>query len=268
MNHYIISLKNSEARRHHIQSVMDGMGLSFEFFDAAVGHDTSMLDNLQKNIDVASFKSNGEMGCAISHLALYKKIITQKEYAAVILEDDIVLSPHFLSILEELKSIVTSNTLLMLGCGSSIGLSYTTSGAMSFFAKKQKGTFGTLYAPREPLMGTFGYIIGNETAQKLWDYASPISMPSDILLNQAPALGISYWALENPIVWPHFEAFESLIRSSHYTLENHNTWRDRLYLFKKTAQFLIKDLFKRYFCGKKYRKHGYIAFLKQPNRIV
>lgn len=253
----IISLARSTERRNYVENIMKKNHLEFSFYDAAEGIDTRFEKKISKKIVTSAFKSKGEVGCALSHLALYQELIQSDETMLFIMEDDFELSLDFDIVWKNLKEIDAPNSLIMLGYGCSTTLDYKSSRWVSLFSKKIRKNFINLWYPREPLMGTFAYIIGRDAAQKIFYFVSEINMPSDILLNHAPLLGIDYYAVSNQIVYPNFKDFDSLIRPVHYQ----KSINDRFYIIKKTIIFLAKDFFISIFGPRNKKKHGYIEFV-------
>jgi glycosyl transferase family 25 len=56
----------------------------------------------------------GEIGCAVSHLLVYKKIIENNISRAVVLEDDAKANSNFIAILKALEQIKINNYLIKL----------------------------------------------------------------------------------------------------------------------------------------------------------
>ena len=93
MKIYIINLKTAEAKKQRIKGLLDEMGCEYEFFEAIDG----------SRVDTSKFKASphwmdpyhhthiteGEIGCALSHFMLWKKIVESDIDRAIILEDDV-----------------------------------------------------------------------------------------------------------------------------------------------------------------------------------
>lgn len=116
---YVISLTRATARRQKIKTQLDKHRLKFEFIDATderqgLSKDEIELlgiDNLQKHNNRTS---PGAIGCLISHLRCYKKIIESNANQALILEDDVVLSKDFMPVMEHLIGSSINFYLLQL----------------------------------------------------------------------------------------------------------------------------------------------------------
>jgi glycosyl transferase family 25 len=98
MRIFIISLKTALARRAAVAEQLDGLGLSYQFFDAVTGQDAP---NHFKAIDPTLYRLNtrrepmaNETGCYASHRSLWK-LSAELNEPIVILEDDCRFYPNF-----------------------------------------------------------------------------------------------------------------------------------------------------------------------------
>jgi len=102
---WVINLKRDEARRAFMTYQLDRLGLSFEIVEA--------VDGSQLGPDDLGFYSSklalkyfdrellpGELGCAVSHLRLWEKMVIEDIEEALIFEDDILIGKSFLEILQ------------------------------------------------------------------------------------------------------------------------------------------------------------------------
>ena len=108
MYHFFISDKNNIYRREHVRKQCDKIGLDPVFFDAIMGKDLSKeeLDSVTSNYN---YLTEGEIGCALSHINVLHALLSTDETSVVIFEDDIVFSNHItLDLLKEFKSFVDS----------------------------------------------------------------------------------------------------------------------------------------------------------------
>ena len=88
---------------------MHTMNLPYEFFDATDGRAMDVpshptYDSDKRRQYFGRDLTGGELGCLLSHKNLYQKMIDDNIEAAVILEDDCILSPSFPSVLKELMT--------------------------------------------------------------------------------------------------------------------------------------------------------------------
>lgn len=95
---FVISLKNAKSRRVNIQHQMNGLGLKFSFFDAVEGVNPDVIEENRYLIDQNwREKRRGdpltpsEIGCALSHAFVYKKMIDENLTDAIVIEDDAII---------------------------------------------------------------------------------------------------------------------------------------------------------------------------------
>lgn len=106
MKIYVISLRTSYDRRAVMTEQMKRLSLFFEFVDGIDGKSLSN-DELSKVYDhKKAYRqegrcfTKGEIGAALSHLKVYKKIIEENIPYALILEDDAWLTPSIAKVIE------------------------------------------------------------------------------------------------------------------------------------------------------------------------
>lgn len=95
---FIVSLKNATHRRAAIQSHLDSLGIQFEWFDAIRGDELS--PPYRQQVNPAGNMSPGQLGCYLSHIHIYERIIAQALPVALILEDDTVLHPSLTTLIK------------------------------------------------------------------------------------------------------------------------------------------------------------------------
>ena len=96
MRTFIINLKESTDRRQYMINEMKKTNLEYEFFDAVNGRNIRNIDEIYLREDslkkIRKILTYGEIGCAMSHLLIYKKMIDENIEQALILEDDIIVT--------------------------------------------------------------------------------------------------------------------------------------------------------------------------------
>jgi glycosyl transferase family 25 len=106
---YVINLTHHRKRRDFIQAQLDALGLQFEWIDAIDGHqlkDHEITENYDSRLAheiTGRALSSGEIGCALSHLSIYRKMIEQSIPYAIIFEDDALLGSKFPDIFEHME---------------------------------------------------------------------------------------------------------------------------------------------------------------------
>ena len=111
---YVVNLKKDKDRRKNIIIEIEKQNIkNYEIIDAINGNELS-----NKELDSASYKnknlinpwntkmSPSQVGCALSHIKIYKKFIQTDYNLALILEDDAVFVQNFS---EKLKKLILKN---------------------------------------------------------------------------------------------------------------------------------------------------------------
>ena len=109
MKVFVINLKESEERRSFMAKQLNTHGIAFEFFAAIDGRKLSQKDKAcvcdQKwaRRHIGRDLMSEEIGCALSHLGVYRKIVEEKLPCALVLEDDAHLSSCVKPVLEAVE---------------------------------------------------------------------------------------------------------------------------------------------------------------------
>jgi len=96
---YVISLKDAVERRSLITQHLNALGIEHEIMDAVSG-DALSPEYLQE-INPARNMSPGQIGCYLSHIRLYARIIAQQTPVALVLEDDTVVHTSITSLVTD-----------------------------------------------------------------------------------------------------------------------------------------------------------------------
>lgn len=176
MRTFIINLKESADRRQYMIEEMKKTNLQYEFFDAVSGKDIKNIEEVYDH-EYAVTKAGGplnlgEIGCAMSHLLIYKKMIDENIERALILEDDVIISEKIDEIIKEILEFNLQNSVILLGQSSK---------------KLKKKIYKTKLDPLYTLSkifnsacGTYGYIIDNKAAERLYDFNYPVKYAADM----------------------------------------------------------------------------------------
>jgi glycosyl transferase family 25 len=122
MHIFVINLEKDRARRESIQKQLEELNLSHEFFPGVLGSALSQVElakcynDLKAKWNRGSSLTPAEIGCALSHLGVYREIIRRQLGCALILEDDVILNenlPQYLSQLELLMQKDAAEVILL-----------------------------------------------------------------------------------------------------------------------------------------------------------
>jgi glycosyl transferase, family 25 len=203
---YVINLKHDLARRNHTTTQLNDLGIHFSIIDAVDGNQYSN-EEIYNNNDFEVWKCGalsryllkGEIGCALSHLRIYKKIIDEDIEMACILEDDNEFAGEFKFFLEK-ENLITANwDLLYLGHNSKIPLCETKE-TQSINKKKMDLKEFFIGTPLEIPLGSYAYLIRKETARILLNKAYPLKMPIDVLMGSSSTIGVKIFLISPPCV--------------------------------------------------------------------
>lgn len=101
MQHYVISLAADSDRRQHIGDEFARQGLAFSFFDALNGEAGLSLAQrlgIRVRTDVLSA---GEIGCLMSHIAVWQQALADEQEYIAVFEDDVYLSHQAAQVLDD-----------------------------------------------------------------------------------------------------------------------------------------------------------------------
>ncbi len=103
---WVINLRRSVERRAFIRAQLDSLGLDYELVEAVDGGKLSPQELSATYSPKAALAlidrelTRGEVGCSLSHLRLYQRQIDLGLEEVVILEDDVVVDPSFIEIMD------------------------------------------------------------------------------------------------------------------------------------------------------------------------
>lgn len=222
MKKYLISLDKDQDRRELFFKQYDTQ--DFELFSAinTMEKDNHSLENI---FNVNQFKhhyarntTKGEIGCTLSHLAIYQKIvensnISDDEYS-LICEDDALFADNFECNLNILLSQKVSSDIIILGQSKinsyndiELEINYPTT--FSFLLEKKSDCNYTISYPyKNYFAGTVAYLIKKSAVKKILshtkDYKNTYWLADDFILFEKFGLDIQVvrplLVIENPIL--------------------------------------------------------------------
>ncbi len=92
---FVISLKdNNVQRRNNVVEQLSEIDMPFEFIDAVNGHDLDVGNDTRISPEAHAYRP-GHLGCSLSHMVCYSKVLDENLDFAVILEDDLLIMSRF-----------------------------------------------------------------------------------------------------------------------------------------------------------------------------
>lgn len=116
MKIFVINLEKDKERRHSISQQLKNLGLSYEIVTGVYG---SVLSDQELSVQYDAGKAKwrlgrslvpAEIGCALSHLSVYQKMINEGCESALILEDDVTLPENLSCFLDECNEFLDCQT--------------------------------------------------------------------------------------------------------------------------------------------------------------
>ncbi len=177
MRTFVISLKDAAARRNFMTQQLEKLGIDFEFLDAFYGadyyNDEKYFARKSSRRYEKRLMTPGEIGCALSHQAIYRKMIDENIPYALIFEDDAVISPDILKVLPELEKYIKPNQLITL---AKCDLIYNKNRIHLYDGYYLSKPYMIKYGS---MAQTPGYIITKEAAEKILSINFPVYIPAD-----------------------------------------------------------------------------------------
>lgn len=179
MKIFVINLERSVKRRIAISKQLNNMSLKFEIFNAVDGD--SLSDQIVRELCATSLIEDsinkGQVACALSHIQVYKKMISDGIDVAVVLEDDVVLSASFPQVISEIGKIIKKDEVILLHTqtwdplkGSLKEESKLAAGhKLNYLIPSSKGGFGSSAA----------YVIPSTVAKKMAEGLLPLFTHAD-----------------------------------------------------------------------------------------
>ena len=186
MQIYVINLDYAEERLAAVNKQLSRFGVTYTRIPAVNGRALSQ-DEKRNAVNrfrwwcaVGSPATDGEIGCALSHASIYRKMIDEEIQLACILEDDVILDDRFPQVLLQLekwheKRSKHNSVCLLSNHSDSVGqLGNRHSGYQTpvekndFLVKESVGDFCTEC-----------YVLTREAARQLLQVNSPLITPCD-----------------------------------------------------------------------------------------
>ncbi len=180
----VVNLKRSKDRRSYMQQQLDAYGVRYQFFPAVDGKTLTPQQRACYSEEESLRRfghplTNREIGCALSHLQIYEKMVAEDIAELLILEDDAVIKKKFFPIIFQRAQWAPADWKMLHFSSREIRLNTLP----YYFIDSQKRY--RLYRYIGFYKGTFCYIVNNETARWLINEGYPIHFVADDLMAMA-----------------------------------------------------------------------------------
>lgn len=208
---YIISLKQSVERRKYVTSQLDKLNLSYEIFDAYLGkeyfEDSEYYDEKKaKKYEYRELKP-GEVGCSLSHNAIYNKIVSEEIPYALILEDDIIINENLPIFLNSIEKYLVGNMLINISRCDVYKKNTQTHICNDYYLVKPR------FVKYGGIACTCGYIVTLDAAKEMANYNLPVFFPADSWGNYAKKINFYGIIPTLTLITQNISEFNSTIQS-------------------------------------------------------
>jgi glycosyl transferase family 25 len=178
---YVINLARSRDRRAHVESQLAKVGVSYEVIDGVDGRELDFDDpEISRLVDRSVLEAGillpGEIGCALSHIRAYEKVIADGRDVALILEDDVVLP-------DDLAALVAAAARVVHGAEAVLLNSDTSSGAIQVSGKDavELSSARTLAFPLDvdQILSGAAYLVTREACERMVAGLLPVRVKAD-----------------------------------------------------------------------------------------
>jgi len=157
--------------------------VNWSFFDAIDGEtiDKKTISGINNNLERKLGK--GEIGCALSHIAIWKDIVKKEIPYQIVLEDDIIFHPDFCKVMNDLEMKLSKNVnfgfdILLLGHHSGERKKENIFES-KIHRKKINANFDIAAFGNSNVFGLYGYLVTKEGAKKLLNEVIFLTKPID-----------------------------------------------------------------------------------------
>jgi len=194
-NTFVVNLKRRPDRKLAVQTLFKQHELNnYEFFEAVDGKELVPNLELAKMFQGNDFGSRrGFIGCALSHVNLWKQLATSDQNYYTIFEDDITFTANFKEHYSKVQEFLKE------GVANVVFLGYTSHSNSARNEIIENNPFPSLNISKY-IGGTFGYYITKDAAKKLLAYieTNGIKHGIDYLMVRVP--DIKFFSVQPHIV--------------------------------------------------------------------
>lgn len=203
-----ISLSDQPERRAYMRQQFDQYALPYRFFDAVrivapVGRNgdwPAIYDRKRRLAYSGVDLRPGEMGCYLSHRAVWTDFLAGDDALCLVLEDDVGLSPDFVSVVEALCAAPAEWDFVRL---------FAMFNKPFFPARPLTGPYVLVDYLVQP-NGTQGYLLNRVAAERLLRHTATMSAAIDTALDRDWEHGVPMRGIA-PYVLSHDELFASTL---------------------------------------------------------
>jgi glycosyl transferase, family 25 len=177
MHAYVINLERSTDRRAHIMAELAKTGIDYEFIRGVEGRDLDsavIAELVTPSVLASDWFQAGVLGCGLSHLSAYRKILADGHDMALVLEDDIRVPTDLGPLADAIGAHLTGAEVALLSYGAKTKLLLSRAGAIDL------PTGRTLALPIDASQDTAAaYIITRAACERYVERMLPLAAMND-----------------------------------------------------------------------------------------
>lgn len=188
---YVINMEKSKTRMEKIDKLLRHENIVYSRFNAIDGSKLT-YDEISKISTPLCSKlcSKSIIGCALSHISIWKETNKYKYNSVLILEDDISFSPNYKENLRKsIEQLPNDWDILFLGCGGLCSKTETNDLSTIIYRmiqhninnKKISNDLPNIFIPKSPT-GLYGYAVSKSGCEKLLKLITNINYHIDYQL--------------------------------------------------------------------------------------
>ena len=193
---FILNLDRATQRRKTMLDRLATLGLEAEILSAVDGR---LLDAADLPPGTEPGLSPGEIGCYLSHVNSWKTVIQRELSYAIVLEDDVIISPNLMNVVEEVAALDIPFDAVRLSALLPV---------RGIPVASLSGNVRLMLTTKPP-SGAQGYLVSFDGAKRLLSRLAVPKQPIDVALDR-------YWkyGLCIPVVFPPVVEEDRLMEST------------------------------------------------------
>jgi len=191
---WMISLARATDRRAFVADGFARLGVPYEVIDGIDGAALTHEQRRRSSQLRALFRkgrriTGGNLGCSLSHLSVYERMVTEQVPAVVVMEDDAVPKPELLQVLDDLDSFPADWDVITFSS------QFATSLPVPIDDRVIAGGHRICRYQKVPFGGQC-YVVTLAAARRLLRVGYPVCMPPDDLLFQRSPARLRVYGVE------------------------------------------------------------------------
>lgn len=180
---YVINLKKEKEKRSRMLELCRQHSLDCQFVDAVYGCDLAddyinQVYSKEESIRIYGQElTKNEIGCALSHMSIYERMINNNINRSIIFEDDICIDDDFKLVMNYLHRIPENFDIVLFG--SQTDLELDREPYYSYWYGRKITEKYECVRLVQATYGTYGYLVSLQGAKKLVEKLSSITKPID-----------------------------------------------------------------------------------------